>query len=367
MSDSVKKTIQINPELFKVSSSGSKSKSRTQKNRPKPRANPLKKELMSKIKSHAQKNKKTMKDGKDFASNFEEHMSYLNDLVEKKKKLKIHTVLPAELQKPSKPVVSSTVHVTHESDNVNETVPKLVSQSKPVPDSVPMSEPLPVPMSVLEPEPMFEPLPVPMSVPVHEPVSVPVPEPESVPVSMPMSVLEPKPVPVPVPVHEPESVTAPVKNDFYKNPNELETAPFVLKKEPPYGNLKIGGKKPTYRSWNQTRKVRPTLKTKIPVIERTQEIRKKFTLGRNKNKNKVTVFLKNNKTRRKINDEITSAQQKPINEIKEYLRKQNLIKAGSEAPSDILRKLYKESLLAGEIKNKNTNTLMHNYLSEDEN
>ena len=333
MSDSVKKTIQINPELFKVSSSGSKSKSRTQKNRPKPRANPLKKELMSKIKSHAQKNKKTMKDGKDFASNFEEHMSYLNDLVEKKKKLKIHTVLPAELQKPSKPVVSSTVHVTHESDNVNETVPKLVSQSKPVPDSVPMSEPLPVPMSVLEPEPMFEPLPVPMSVPVHEP----------------------------------ESVTAPVKNDFYKNPNELETAPFVLKKEPPYGNLKIGGKKPTYRSWNQTRKVRPTLKTKIPVIERTQEIRKKFTLGRNKNKNKVTVFLKNNKTRRKINDEITSAQQKPINEIKEYLRKQNLIKAGSEAPSDILRKLYKESLLAGEIKNKNTNTLMHNYLSEDEN
>jgi tRNA uridine 5-carbamoylmethylation protein Kti12 len=113
--------------------------------------------------------------------------------------------------------------------------------------------------------------------------------------------------------------------------------------------------------------VRPTLKTRTPVIERTQEIRKKFTLGRNKNKNKVTVFLKNNKTRRKINDEITSVQQKPINEIKEYLRKQNLIKAGSEAPSDILRKLYKDSLLAGEIKNKNTNTLMHNYLSEDEN
>jgi len=339
MSDSVKKTIQINPELFKVSSSGSKSKNRTQKNRPKPRANPLKKELMNKIKNHAQKNKKTMKEGKDFASNFEEHMSYLNDLVEKKKKLKIHTELPAELQKPSKPVVSSPVRVNiapHQ-ENISQplAVPNPVSESEPV--QVPVPEPLTMSQPVQMPEP------VPVQVPVPEPVQVPVTEPVQVPVAQ------------------------PIKNDFYKNPNELETAPFVLKKEPPYGNLKIGGKKPTYRTWNQTRKVRPTLKTRTPVIERTQEIRKKFTLGRNKNKNKVTVFLKNNKTRRKINDEITSAQQKPINEIKEYLRKQNLIKAGSEAPSDILRKLYKDSLLAGEIKNNNTNTLMHNYLSEDEN
>lgn len=341
MSDSVKKTIQINPELFKVSSSGSKSKNRTQKNRPKPRANPLKKELMNKIKSHAQKNKKTMKEGKDFASNFEEHMSYLNNLVEKKKKLKIHTELPAELKKPSNPVVSSPVRVTVAPQQMPEPVPE------PVPE--PMPEPVPEPLSVPHPvpEPVSEPMPEP------EPVSEPIPEPQSM------------PVPVPEPVQVP--VAQPMKNDFYKNPNELETAPFVLKKEPPYGNLKIGGKKPTYRTWNQTRKVRPTLKTRTPVIERTQEIRKKFTLGRNKNKNKVTIFLKNNKTRRKINDEITSVQQKPINEIKEYLRKQNLIKAGSEAPSDILRKLYKESLLAGEIKNKNTNTLMHNYLSEDEN
>lgn len=353
MSDSVKKTIQINPELFKVSSSVSKSKNRTQKNRPKPRANPLKKELMNKIKSHAQKNKKTMKEGRDFASNFEEHMSYLNDLVEKKKKLKIHTELPAELQKPSKPVVTTSVRVNVGPHQENISEPLAVP--KPVQMHIPHS------VTVPEPQPMLEPFSVPVPEPEPELVPVPMPVPEPAPITVPELVPVPMPAPITVPVYEP------AKNDFYKNPNELETAPFILKKEPPYGILKIGGKKPTYRNWNQTRKVRPTLKIRTPVIERTQEIRKKFTLGRNKNKNKVTIFLKNNKTRRKINDEITSVQQKPINEIKEYLRNQNLIKAGSEAPSDILRKLYKESLLAGEIKNKNTNTLMHNYLSEDEN
>ena len=174
----------------------------------------------------------------------------------------------------------------------------------------------------------------------------------------------PKPVPEPVP--EPEPVAVPVPDnttDFNKNPMLLEKAPFTIKKDPPYGNLKIGGKKPTYRSWSRTKKAHHV--HHVPIIERTQEIKRKFSLGRNKKSNRVTVFLKNNKTRRKINDEISAIQQKPIIEIKEYLRKHNLIKVGSEAPSDVLRKLYKESLLAGDIKNSNTNTLIHNYLSED--
>jgi hypothetical protein len=155
----------------------------------------------------------------------------------------------------------------------------------------------------------------------------------------------------------------PVSASFNSDPMLLEKASFSLKNDPPYGNLKIGGKKPTFRSWSRTKKVHHV--THIPIIERTQQIKKKFSLGRNKSSNRVTVFLKNNKTRRKINDEISAIQQKPIVEIKEYLRKHNLIKIGSEAPSDVLRKLYKETLLAGDIKNINTNTLIHNYLSED--
>ena len=51
----------------------------------------------------------------------------------------------------------------------------------------------------------------------------------------------------------------------------------------------------------------------------------------------------------------------------EYLRKHNMIKAGSNAPHDVLRQLYQSSHLAGEINNKSNDNLIHNYLAEDNN
>ena len=306
MSEPLRKTIQINPELFSVTNSSGKtrkSRSVTQKKRPTIRSNPLKKELLNKIKTHAQKNKKTLKENNDFATTFEEHMDYLNSLVEKRKKLKIHTELPSTLQK------ANGLEATT-SQPPQPTQPTQVTQTPQPPQSQQVSL---VPNTITQ-----------------IPIVAPSPPPPS---------------------------------ELYKPREELQIASFTLKKEPPYGNLRIGGKKPTFRKWNKTQKVRPVSKT--PVIEKTQEVRKKYSLGRNKEKNKVTVFLKNNKTRRKISDEIGAIQQKPINEIKEYLRKHNLIKVGSEAPNDVLRKLYKESLLAGEINNNNASFLVHNYLSEE--
>ena len=63
---------------------------------------------------------------------------------------------------------------------------------------------------------------------------------------------------------------------------------------------------------------------------------------------------------------MTSLKKIPIEQVKEYLRKHNMIKAGSNAPHDVLRQLYQTSHLAGEINNKSNDTLIHNYLAEDE-
>ena len=63
---------------------------------------------------------------------------------------------------------------------------------------------------------------------------------------------------------------------------------------------------------------------------------------------------------------MSSLRKKPIEEIKEYLRNHNMIKAGSNAPHDVLRKLYQEAHLAGEINNKNDENIIHNYLAEDD-
>jgi hypothetical protein len=88
----------------------------------------------------------------------------------------------------------------------------------------------------------------------------------------------------------------------------------------------------------------------------------KYKLGK-KDKN-VSVLIKNNITRRNIKIAHDELKRNNLHEIKKHLKAHNLLKAGSEAPSDVLRQMYEQSKLAGEINNNNSDNLLHNYLSK---
>ena len=166
---------------------------------------------------------------------------------------------------------------------------------------------------------------------------------------------------------------------------------------PPYSTIK-NGSKPTYREWIKNKNLNNTtlkkqVNNEIKIHDKDdinintersvklQELKKvykkngslpkkyikkqiktiKYKLG--KIGDKVSVLIKNNETRKKIKRECGILKQTSIKDIKDYLRKQNLLKVGSIAPNDVLRKMYEQSILSGEINNKNGDTLIHNFFN----
>jgi hypothetical protein len=94
----------------------------------------------------------------------------------------------------------------------------------------------------------------------------------------------------------------------------------------------------------------------------TKKITKKtYTLGKFKNKQKIGVLIKNRDTRKKIISAQRNLKKTPIQEIKNYLKQHNLIKIGGNAPNDVIHKLYESAILCGEITNTNSETLFHNF------
>jgi len=195
-------------------------------------------------------------------------------------------------------------------------------------------------------------------------------------------------------------VHTPSNNISSTSPVSQTTIPVIIKDPPPYSSIK-NGSKPTFREWKrQTQKITHQMAQTQPLIrindksnlvpertERSKELERikvkykennpskkpkayirrrtrtiKYKLG--KNDKKVSVLIKNHNTRKLVKHEQGLLKQKSIMEVKNYLRGKNLLKTGSNAPNDVLRQMYEQSILAGDVSNKSKDTLIHNYLHD---
>ena len=205
------------------------------------------------------------------------------------------------------------------------------------------------------------------------------------------------------------TITSPDSENVTDVPLHIPTNPtdylpsIFIKEEPPHGCLK-NGKKPTFREWatNMLKKPVETFKDMIggggggetssenpntagsissssgglgnsqhAVLNPEQvagmrvKIRKthkkRFRIG--KHDDVVGVLLKNKQTQRHIQSQHLTLKQKTIGEIRKYLYNHQLLKIGSNAPPDVLRRMYEDAILTGEVKNTNKDVLLHNFMS----
>lgn len=157
------------------------------------------------------------------------------------------------------------------------------------------------------------------------------------------------------------------------SPNVITSISQDTIKDKPYGNLK-NGSKPTYKMYQTQGNVQthqPQFQphdqsqpdsiesVQDPIILEEKEVKKTFKLG--KSGRTISVLIKNNKTRKKVEDKKTEHKKTQLSTIKNYLKEKNLIKYGTTAPSKLLREMFETSELCGGILNQNKDVLIHNF------
>ena len=115
-------------------------------------------------------------------------------------------------------------------------------------------------------------------------------------------------------------------------------------------------------------KIQPSkAERKIRYKKRKKIFKRTYRIGRSKTEPKIGVLVSNKTIRNRITTEAQLLKQTPIQDVRRFLIKKGFIKVGTNAPNDVLRKMYETvSLVCGEIQNHNPENLLYNFMNDKE-
>ena len=133
-------------------------------------------------------------------------------------------------------------------------------------------------------------------------------------------------------------------------------------KKPSYGCLK-NGKIPTFRQSRQNVSFEPSPKQDRPKQKAANTIKQYAEFGRNRRNGTVRVLVPGSKELAKLNKEKKNLEKHSLADVIAYLSERNLYNAGSNAPEDVIREIYRNAVMAGEVNNTNPQMFLENYIA----
>jgi hypothetical protein len=107
-------------------------------------------------------------------------------------------------------------------------------------------------------------------------------------------------------------------------------------------------------------------KKRMKYLKRRKIYKRTYKVGRSQTRPQISVLVSNKTIRNRITTEAQLLKQTPIHEVKQFLIKKGFIKVGTTTPNDVLRKMYESvSLICGEVQNHNPENLLYNFMNDE--
>lgn len=112
-------------------------------------------------------------------------------------------------------------------------------------------------------------------------------------------------------------------------------------------------------------KTKPEKMPKLKYLKQKKTLKRTYHVGKSKVIPKVSVLVSNKTIRNNISTKKQLLNQVPIEEIRKFLLKKGFIKVGSTSPNDVLRKMYESVvMISGDVTNHNPENLLYNFFND---